>query len=54
MIAVPGRGPSALLPLRYLVTAAGAFVLAALSVPWLASELAATITSRGSSPSRTR
>lgn len=40
MIAVPGRGPSALLPLRYLVTAVGAFVLAALSLPWLAPELA--------------
>jgi hypothetical protein len=40
MIPVPGRGPSALLPLRYLVTAAGAFVLAALCVPWLAPELA--------------
>jgi hypothetical protein len=40
MIAAPRRGPSALLPLRYLVTAAGAFVLAALSVPWLAPELA--------------
>ncbi len=40
MIAAPGRGPSVLLPLRYLVAAAGAFVLAALSLPWLAPELA--------------
>ena len=40
MIAAPGRGPSALLPLCYLATAAGAFVVAALSLPWLASELA--------------
>jgi hypothetical protein len=40
MIAAPGRGPSVLLPLRYLVGAAGAFVLAALSLPWLAPELA--------------
>jgi hypothetical protein len=40
MIAPPGRGPSALLPLRYLLAAAGAFTLAALGVPWLAPELA--------------
>src|SRR5262245_24851166 len=40
MITAPGRGPSVLLPLRYLVTAAGAFTLAALSLPWLAGELA--------------
>jgi hypothetical protein len=40
MIAAPGRGPSALLPLRYLVAAAGAFLLAAVSLPWLAPALA--------------
>jgi hypothetical protein len=40
MIPAPGRGPSVLLPLRYLVTAAGAFLLAAASLPWLARELA--------------
>jgi hypothetical protein len=40
MIASPGRGPSVLLPLRYLAAAAGAFVLAALALPWLAPELA--------------
>jgi hypothetical protein len=40
MTAVPARGPSALLPLTYLVTAAAAFVLAALALPWLASDLA--------------
>ncbi|HEX9820498.1 MAG TPA: hypothetical protein VGD07_12930 [Methylomirabilota bacterium] len=36
----PGRGASPMLPLSYLVTAAAAFVLAALAVPWLAPELA--------------
>lgn len=40
MIAAPGGGPSMLLPLRYLVAAAGAFTLATLGVPWLAPELA--------------
>jgi hypothetical protein len=40
MIATAGRGPSVLLPLRYLAAAAGAFLLAALSLPWLAPELA--------------
>jgi hypothetical protein len=35
-----GRGPSATLPLRYLVAAALAFVLAALALPWLADVLA--------------
>ena len=35
-----GRGASVMLPLSYLTTAAGAFVLAALAVPWLAPELA--------------
>jgi hypothetical protein len=40
MIPAPGRGPSVLLPLGYLVAAAGAFLLAALSLPWLAPELA--------------
>ncbi|HET7874370.1 MAG TPA: hypothetical protein VFN71_02505 [Methylomirabilota bacterium] len=33
-------GPSPSVPLRYLVTAAAAFLLAALGVPWLAPELA--------------
>jgi hypothetical protein len=39
---IPGRthAPSALLPLTYLLTAAAAFLLAALAVPWLAVELA--------------
>jgi hypothetical protein len=36
----PGRGPSVALPLSYLMTAAAAFVVAALAVPWLGSELA--------------
>ena len=40
MIPAPGRAPSALLPLTYLLTAAVAFVLAALAVPWLATDLA--------------
>lgn len=40
MTAVPARGPSALLPLTHLITAAAAFVLAALALPWLASDLA--------------
>jgi hypothetical protein len=40
MTAVPARGPSALLPLTHLVTAAAAFVLAALALPWLAIDLA--------------
>ncbi len=35
-----GRAPSVTLPLRYLVAAAAAFVLAALAVPWLADALA--------------
>jgi hypothetical protein len=34
------RAPSPTLPLRYLVTAAAAFVLAALALPWLAPALA--------------
>ncbi|MBI4635773.1 MAG: hypothetical protein HY727_05435 [Candidatus Rokubacteria bacterium] len=37
---LPGRRLSATLPLRYLLAAALAFVLAALGVPWLAGELA--------------
>lgn len=37
---VPGRGVAPMLPLAYLVTAAVAFVLAALALPWLAPELA--------------
>jgi hypothetical protein len=39
---IPGRpgAPSPLLPLTYLLTAAAAFVLAALAVPWLGAELA--------------
>src|SRR5512145_704409 len=37
---LPSRGPAAALPLTYLVAAAAAFVLAALAVPWLATELA--------------
>jgi hypothetical protein len=37
---VPGRAPSATLPLRYLITAAVTFMLAALAVPWLSAELA--------------
>jgi cbb3-type cytochrome oxidase subunit 1 len=40
MIPASGCGPSVLLPLRYLVAAAGAFLLAAVSLPWLARELA--------------
>ena len=36
----PDRGPSPLLPLAYLVCAAGAFLAAALGVVWLAPELA--------------
>ncbi len=36
----PGRGPAPTLPLRYLIAAATAFVLAAAGVPWLAGELA--------------
>ena len=36
----PGRGPSPLLPLAYLVAAAAAFLVASLSVGWLAPELA--------------
>lgn len=40
MTAAPARGPSALLPLTHLLTAAAAFVLAALALPWLATELA--------------
>ena len=40
MIAGGDRAPSATLPLRYLVAAATAFVLAALGVVWLAPELA--------------
>src|SRR5262245_3552291 len=38
--AAPGRGVSPMLPLSYLATAAAAFVLAALAVPWLAAALA--------------
>jgi hypothetical protein len=38
--AVRGRAPAADLPLMYLVAAAVAFIVAALAVPWLASELA--------------
>jgi hypothetical protein len=39
--ALAGRAPSApTLPLTYLVTAAAAFVVAALAVPWLGTELA--------------
>jgi cbb3-type cytochrome oxidase subunit 1 len=40
MIPASGCGPSVLLPLRYLVAAAGAFLLAAVSLPWLERELA--------------
>jgi hypothetical protein len=40
MIPAPARGPSVLLPLGYLVTAASAFLLGAMSLPWLAPELA--------------
>jgi Cytochrome C and Quinol oxidase polypeptide I len=40
VIAGRAHAPSALLPLTYLLTAATAFLLAALAVPWLASELA--------------
>ncbi len=36
----PGAGPSPTLPIRFLLSAAVAFVLAALAVPWLAVELA--------------
>jgi len=35
-----GRPPSVLLPLGYLGTAAGAFLLAALALPWMAADLA--------------
>jgi hypothetical protein len=38
--AAAARAPSTALPLSYLLTAAGAFVLAALGVPWLAADLA--------------
>jgi hypothetical protein len=40
MIPARGRAPSALLPLAYLLTAAVAFVVAALAVLWLPVELA--------------
>jgi hypothetical protein len=40
MMPSPGRGVSPMLPLAYLVTAAVAFVVAALAVPWLAPGLA--------------
>ena len=40
MAAGRSRGPSPLLPLAYLVTAALAFVMATAAVPWLAPELA--------------
>ncbi len=40
MIPSGGRGPSPRLPLSYLVSAAAAFVLAALGVPWLSADLA--------------
>lgn len=36
----PRRAPSVTLPLRYMVAAAAAFIIAALGVPWLARELA--------------
>lgn len=36
----PGSGPSALVPLAYLIGAAAAFVVASLGVAWLAPELA--------------
>jgi hypothetical protein len=36
----PGRAPSGSLPLAYLAVSAGAFVLAALALPWLGDELA--------------
>jgi hypothetical protein len=36
----PGRGPSPLLPLGYLMCAAAAFLLASVGVAWLAPELA--------------
>src|SRR5262245_3153680 len=36
---MPGRAPSAGLPLGYLAVAATAFVVAAVGVPWLAAEL---------------
>jgi hypothetical protein len=36
----PGRGPSVMLPLRYLVASAVAFLAAAAGVPWLAADLA--------------
>ncbi len=35
----PGQGPSPLLPLAYLVSAAVAFVAAAAAIPWLSPEL---------------
>jgi hypothetical protein len=40
MMPAPGRGVSPVLPLAYLMTAAAAFVLAALALPWLAPALA--------------
>jgi hypothetical protein len=40
MMPAPARSPSIFLPLRYLVAAAVAFLLAAASLPWLARELA--------------
>ena len=36
----PGRGPSVLLPLAYLILASVAFLVAALGLPWIATELA--------------
>jgi hypothetical protein len=36
----PGAGPSPLVPLAYLICAAGAFLVASLGVAWLAPELA--------------
>ncbi len=36
----PGRGPSPLIPLAYLVCAAAAFIVASVGVAWLAPELA--------------
>ncbi len=35
----PGRGPSATLPLAYLVSSTATFVLATIALPWLAPEL---------------
>ena len=40
MTSVRARRPSVLLPLTHLLTAAAAFVLAALALPWLATDLA--------------